>query len=244
MNFFTRIWNMIRGKTDAVLTKMENPAEQLSVVVADLNKQLKLQHQAVARAMADEKKMKMELEDLISQSHDWEKKAVYALQLNDENLAKQALLRKEEVQVKAANLEKAWTQQKAATESLRKSFQGAKERVEDAKRQYTLLVAQYQAALSKQQIAQSTSLVGNESANSAIEKLKDKIQLLEAESEAEMLLGSSDESRDLDQKFRTLDTQMKADQALMQLKERMGNNAREMQTRDVTPNAPKKVSGQ
>jgi phage shock protein A len=79
LNFFVRLWNVIRGKTDAVLNQMENPAEQLSVVVSDLNNQLKRQHLAVAKAMADEKKLKMEVDDLISQSHEMGKKGCLCL---------------------------------------------------------------------------------------------------------------------------------------------------------------------
>ncbi len=252
MSFILRLWNVLRGKTDAVLSKMENPAEQLSVVVTDLNNQLKRQHLAVAKAMADEKKLKMDVDDLINQSHEWEKKASYALQMNDENLAKQALIRKDEVQSKAVTLEKSWQAQKQATDSLRKSFQGAKDRVEDAKRQYTLLVAQYQSALSKQQISQTTSSLNENSAGAAIQKLKDKIQLLDAESEAETLLSSSDESLALDDRFKALESNMKADQALAQLKSRMGHalnstgnsNNSEGQIRDVSPVTTKKASNQ
>lgn len=252
MNFIARLWNVIRGKTEAVLNKMENPAEQLAVVVSDLNNQLKRQHLAVAKAMADEKKLKMDVDDLINQSHEWEKKAVYALQMNDENLAKQALVRKDEVQSKAIVLEKSWQAQKQATDSLRKSFQGAKDRVEDAKRQYTLLVAQYQSALSKQQISQTTSSLNDNSAGAAIQKLKDKIQLLDAEAEAESLLSSTNESQALDERFKSLESNMKADQALAQLKSRIGpalnsagnSNNSDAQMRDVSPVGTKKASNQ
>ena len=254
MNFLNRIWNLIRGKTDVILTNLENPTEQLSVIVSDLNNQLKLQHQSVAKAMADEKKLKMDLEELINLTHEWEKKAVFALQQNDEQLARQALIRKEDTHQKAIHLEKIWIQQKEETDKLRQSFQGAKERVEDAKRQYTLLVAQYESAKAKKQISQSASLMSNNSSLNGIEKLKEKIRLLEAETEAENLLSNSGSQDELDKKFRDLDSKMKTDQALDLLKEKMNSNKKlnsstdklptDLNARDVTPEKFKKVGGQ
>jgi phage shock protein A len=90
------------------------------------------------------------------------------------------------------------------------------------------------------------------SAGAAIQKLKDKIQLLDAEAEAESLLSYTDESKVLDEKFKSMESNMKADQALAQLKSRMGHtlnssgigNSAEAQIRDVSPVGTKKVGNQ
>ncbi len=243
MSIFNRFWDLFRGKTNAFLDKIENPADQLSVVIEDLNKQLRLQHQSVAKAMADEKKLRMDLDDLIQQSLDWENKAVYALKSGDEDLARQALLRKEEVKTKAVSLEKIWVQQKEATDKLKISLQNSKGRIEDTKRQYTLLTAQYQTAMSKKKINNSISSMSEDSSSAKIEKLKDKIQQLEAESEAELLLGSTEHNSDLDQRFKVLDSNIKIDLAMEQLKAKIAAPNSPEKSRDVTYSTPSKKVG-
>ena len=94
MNVFARIKYIVRGKTESVLDQLENPEEQLSVFVGELNDQLQSLQKAVARAVADEKRLKMEIEDHLTQASEWEKRAVLALEAGHEDLAKQALVKK------------------------------------------------------------------------------------------------------------------------------------------------------
>lgn len=249
LNSFKRLWNILRGKAHKTLDQFENPAEQLSVFVADLNKQHQVQHQAVAKAMADERRLKLELEDLTSLSQDWEKKALYALQMKDEELARQALLKKEEVVEKVFILETTWQQQKKATDHLRLALQSSKESIDEAKRKYNLLAAQYQAALSKKQISQSVSQMNENSSGAIIENLKNKIFQIEAETEASDLLHNSGNGDELDKKFKALENKMKSDRALEQLKEKMASSIGDKSVnqpleRDVTTIPAKKVGNQ
>ena len=110
----------------------------------ETNKQISELQRAVAAAMVDEKRLKLQLDDLIAKADSWEKKAMLALEKGDEPLAKEALLRKEEATASARTILKDWETQRDATVKLKKSLGKAKKDVEDARRKYNLLVAPVQ----------------------------------------------------------------------------------------------------
>ena len=65
---FTRIWNILRGKTDVLLDKLEKPEEQVRVFVTELNEQVQDMQRSVASAIADEKRLQKQVESLRAKS--------------------------------------------------------------------------------------------------------------------------------------------------------------------------------
>ena len=90
MSFLKRLWYTLQGKTDALLDRMENPEEQLSVFVNELNEQAQSLQRSVASAIADEKRLKMQIEDHLTKASEWEARAVLALEEGNEPLARTA----------------------------------------------------------------------------------------------------------------------------------------------------------
>ncbi|NMQ04276.1 hypothetical protein E4Q08_02870 [Candidatus Accumulibacter phosphatis] len=77
--FINRVLNILRGKSNLMLEKLEKPEEQLFVFIDDLNTQMVGLRKAVAAAMADEKRLKMQMDDLDANAQQWERKAIMAL---------------------------------------------------------------------------------------------------------------------------------------------------------------------
>lgn len=232
MGLLGRIWNVIRGKAHKTVSGLENPAEQLSVFIEDLNKTFKSQQQAVIQAVADEKKLKMQIDDVFRQCAEWDKRAMLALQSNDEGLAKQALEKKHELEEKAAVFEVSWRSQFQATEKLKASLAKSKQQSEEAKRKYTLLAAQYQAAKAQRDMSKQLSSLESASPGAMIDSLQDKIQQMEAETAATLSFESSNDSGDLEGKFRQLETNRKTENSLEELKRRLATG--DSSARDVT----------
>jgi phage shock protein A len=222
-NFFSRLLNIFRGKTNTVLEKFENPEEQLTVFVEDLNKHMASQQKSVAAAIADEKRLKLQMEELSDKANQWERKAVLALEAGDEGLAKEALLQKEECDQHKSVTMKSWQTQKEATEKLKSSLVLSKEKVEDAKRKYNLLVARYKSAKANQQITQTLSAKADNSPLELMDKLNDRILKIESETEANIELIGDSSSSDIEAKFIQLEKRSRGDQALLQLKEKLAN---------------------
>ena len=216
-----RIWNILRGKGNAVLSKLEKPEEQLSVFIEELNNSVLALQKSVAAAVADEKKLKLQLEKMVESVNSWEHKAMLALKGNDEALAREALVRKEDAENQAQSLHMSWKAQKEAAEQLKSNLGQAKKRVEEAKRQYTLLLAKYRAAQTQQKLTETLAPVNDDSPMQFIEDLNSKILKIEAETEANMELIGDGAGSDLEQKFAQLENAHRGEQALLELKAKL-----------------------
>jgi phage shock protein A len=217
-SFFKRLWNVMRGKGDALLDRLEDPAEQLSVFVSELNDQVRDLQRSVAGAIADEKRLQKQIESLREKSAEWESRAIVALEEGSEDLARSALLKQEECDAEAAALESGWRAQKEATEQLKDSLGLAKRRMDEARRKYTLLLAQYKSAETKRKIQSSLSSASLESPAQLMEQLEERIRSVEAEAEAELALSAESTDTDVEAHFARIDRKRKGDEALAQLK--------------------------
>jgi phage shock protein A len=225
MGVFRRIEHIIRGKTDVFLDKLEDPEQQLSVFISELNDQVLCSQRAVAAAVADEKRLKQQIDDALSRANEWENRAILALRENNEALAKEALLKKEDCEAQSLALQKGWTAQREATDKLKTSLQATKQKVMEAKRKYTLLVAQYKSAEAKKKVNESFAVTHRESPMALMEKLSDKIAKIEAETEAMLEMGGEVADTDLEATFATLERKQKGDDALEQLKAKLAGAA-------------------
>ncbi|MBI9075062.1 MAG: PspA/IM30 family protein [Desulfatibacillum sp.] len=220
--FFGRVSNVLKGKTNSALDRMESPEDQIRLFVEETNKQMATLQKAVATAMVDEKRLKMQLDDLISKADSWEKKAMLALEKGDEFLAKEALLKKEEATDSARAVLKDWETQRDATVKLKKSLGKTKKQVEDSRRKYNLLVAQYKTAEAKKQVADRMSATDVASPLAAMEALNEKVLTMESEAEAAVELMGDPESDALESKFAAMEREKHGDDALASLKAKMG----------------------
>ncbi len=91
-NLLQRLADFFRGRANRVLDELEDPREQFGLFVNDLSTQLADLRGAVARAMKDEKRLRLEIRDHLSKAADWERRAVFALEDGDETLARQSSL--------------------------------------------------------------------------------------------------------------------------------------------------------
>ena len=221
LSVLRRLWRVLQGKSHAVLNKLEKPEEQLAVFIEELNNSVVSLQRSVAGAVADEKKLKLKLEKMVESVNNWEQKAFLALKGGDESLAREALVRKQEAENQATALHSSWKNQKEASERLKSNLGQAKTRVEEAKRQYTLLLARYRAAQTQKKLTETLSPVANESPMHFIENLNDKILKIEAETEANMELIGDGANSDVEQKFAQLEKAHQGDQALLALKAKL-----------------------
>jgi phage shock protein A len=187
---FARLWTIIKSRIGGVPLESERPEEQLGRLVEDLERALHDLQQSVGHALADEKRLEIQLEDHLSCAGEWQSRALHALERGDEDLARAALRKKKEHDARATTLRAAREAQHHATERLKASLQATRRRVGDAQRQYTLLLAQYRAADAARRVQKSLGGAGSSSA-ALVERLSEKISRLEAEAEAYLEVGSA-----------------------------------------------------
>ena len=96
MGIFSRLGTLIKSNINDLITKAEDPEKMLSQVLLEMQQQLVEAKKAVAIAIADEKKLSKQYTAEADKSKDWERKAMVAVRAGDDNLARQALGRKQE----------------------------------------------------------------------------------------------------------------------------------------------------
>ena len=146
MNVFQKIRCIVRGKTEGPPDRLENAEEQLAVFVTQLDEQMRSLQQAVARALADEERLRVDIEDHLVEASEWEKRAGLARNAGDEELTKQALGEKANHETRALVLQRAWQSQQAATERLKGSLRQTKERAAALQQQNATVARQSAAA--------------------------------------------------------------------------------------------------
>ena len=119
MGIFSRLGTLIKSNINDLITKAEDPEKMLSQVLLEMQQQLVEAKKAVAVAIADEKKLQKQYTAETDKSKEWERKAMVAVRAGDDNLARQALGRKQEHENIASQFQQQWISQKQAVEKLK-----------------------------------------------------------------------------------------------------------------------------
>src|SRR5262245_24758301 len=146
MGILDRLSTMIKSNINDLISKAENPEKMLNQLIADMRSQLAKAKQEVASAIADEKKLQADAEKEKKQAEDWERRAMLAVQENRDDLAKQALVRYNEHLQGAQQLHETWAKQRGETEALKNALRQLNDKIEEAKRRKTVLVARHRRA--------------------------------------------------------------------------------------------------
>jgi phage shock protein A len=117
-----------------MINKAENPEKMLNQLVVEMNEQLIESKKAVAMAIADEKKLERETASQQAQAQEWERKAMLAVRAGQDDLAKEALVRKQEYDTGYTQFNQQWLAQKQSVEKLKESLRDLQTKIEEAQR--------------------------------------------------------------------------------------------------------------
>lgn len=223
MGIFSRLKTLIASNINDVINKAEKPEKMLNQLLIEMNEQLIESKKAVALAIADEKKLEREMQNQEAQAGEWERKAVLAVQAGKDDLAKEALLRKQEYDNAFGEYKKQWEAQKNSVGQLKESLRELQNKIEEAQRKKNLLIARAKRAEAQQKIQSTISSVsGNRTAFDAFDRMAQKVDQMEAQAEAAKELEDFSSNSDLEKRFAELEkSDASADLMLLELKEKM-----------------------
>jgi phage shock protein A len=223
MGIFSRLGTLIKSNINDLITKAEDPEKMLNQVLLEMQQQLVEAKKAVAVAIADEKKLQKQYNAELDKAKEWERKAMVAVRAGDDNLARQALGRKQEHEGIATQFQQQWIAQKQAVEKLKDALRLLNNKIEEAKRKKNILIARKKRAEAQQQIANTMQGLGDTSAFDTFDRMAERIALMEAEAEAGQELAGELSGETLESKFLQLEAAGGAeDDALNELKAKMG----------------------
>jgi phage shock protein A len=223
MGMFERLKTVISSNINSLISKAENPEKMLNQMIIDMNEQLIESKKAVAMAIADEKKLERDLMENRAKADEWEKKAMLAVRASRDDLAKEALLRKQEFEGYANQLAQQWEAQKQSVEKLKEALRQLQSKIEEANRKKNILIARAKRAEAQQRINQTmSSLSGNKSAFDTFERMERKVDEIEASAEAMKELDEASSGASLEKQFAQLESSPQAADAMLEeLKKKM-----------------------
>ena len=221
MNVFSRFWTVIRANVNAFVNRFENPEKILEQSIRDMHKQVGQMRGDVIAVVAEEKKLKNELAKCQSDIERWEKNAELALKEGKEELAREALHRKQQSVELAQQLQPQWEKQLEVSERLKQEFQKLKGRIESAQQKKRHLSLRLKHAETQKRLQ---NMLTELQTDQTFERLEGKINEAEALTEAEMEVAAV--STSLEDQFAQLSNgqEMDIEQELEALKKRMELN--------------------
>ncbi len=225
MGIFDRLSTVLRSNMNDLISSAENPEKMLNQIIIDMRSQLTKAKQQVAASIADERRLRDQVESEYKLAKDWEGRAMLAVQEGRDDLARQALVRHNEHLQHAQTLDNTWRLHQEETEKLKGSLREMNDRIEEAKRKKNLLMARQKRADAQKRIQETMSSMSDKSAFEAFNRMEAKIEDNERRLIASAQIDEEFSGDALQREFKQLETGAAANDAdmqLLELKQKMG----------------------
>ena len=146
MGLFDRLSRLIRANLNAFVSDAEDPIKILDQSVSDMQEDLVRLRQAVAMAIASQKRLENQANQAKEQIKNWFTRAELALKKGEDDLAREALSRKKTFQETYQSLSTQFQSQNGQVEKLKKSLLLLERKIAEARTKKDMLKARAQAA--------------------------------------------------------------------------------------------------
>jgi phage shock protein A len=206
MGIFDRAKRAISSNVNAMLDKAEDPRKLVELTLDEMKEQMGRAKQDVVSAVASEKQLRKQCDELGAQAEKWEQRAVLAVKAGDDALAREALKQKARVREELAAVEKRREEQLALAYKMRDDLKAME-------RKHAELSAKKGTIAAKTEIAragggaEALGSAGGANAFESFRQMEDKIEQEEAEAVAMRELADDEmKTAELESKFRKLET--------------------------------------
>ncbi|MCC6177677.1 MAG: PspA/IM30 family protein [Chloroflexi bacterium] len=214
MGLLDRVSTLVRANINDLLDRAEDPEKVIKQLLIDMNNQMIQVKTQVAAAIADEKRLQSRAQDAQQQADDWQRKAELAIDKGDDDLAKQALQRRNTYAQTASGLQEQYQAQSAQVQALKDGLRQLQSKIEEADAKKELLIARSRSAKAQEQMHRTLGSIRGVGALSEFDRLEARVEEQEARA-----MAYTDLSTDtLDQKFAALESESEVDRQLREMK--------------------------
>ena len=206
MGILTRIFNLFRATTSDLLDKAEDPEKMIKQMISDLEDQKKKAKEQMTEALALQKRVERDTGKEHKEAEKWEQKAIIAVQNDKDDLAKEALTRKNEHLRRALDFEKQLEMHRNNADSLKDSYQIMEDKIDEIKRKQGILSVKQKQAEAQEKIYKTIEDLGDTSGvMDTIERAEEKVETLQARAEAYQEISMESDQESLEKKFKELE---------------------------------------
>jgi len=219
-NMFKRISDVISANLNDLIDRVEDPERMIKQIIREMEENISKAKEGVIEAIASEKQLQKDLEQHRRQSSEWQKKAEEALQVDKEELARAALIRKKEHDNIIKALEPSWKAAENTSERLKIQLHALEAKLEEARRKRSTLVARHRAAEARQHMDKTlANFQAGLDAQANFARMEDKVTEMEARVEAAAELHS--DASQLEKDFLAMEVEQEVDNELAALKRKV-----------------------
>lgn len=214
MGLFDRVSRVVRANLNDLVSKAEDPEKILDQTIEDMQEDLVQMRQAVASAIASQKRTQQQYNQAQTEANNWQQRAQLALQKGDETLAREALVRKKTQSDTATSLKTSLDQQTATVDTLKRNLIALESKISEAKTKKDMLKARVNAAKANEKLQQVVGNLSTGGSMAAFDRMEEKVLQMEARSQAAAEIAGSS----LEEQFAILEAGNDVDSELAAMK--------------------------
>ncbi len=211
MGIFSRMNRVIKSNLNSLIDKAEDPEKLIGQTITDMEAELKRAKKELVQQLGTAKRLLKKTVEHEEEASDWENKAVLALKSDDDELAREALRRKQRALAKAEEVKQQAYQAESAAEDMKEALDNIESKIDDLKNRKSSLAQQVRRA--REAPSESTTTRSsrfNSETLDELERMTGRIDQLEAEVEASHVIDDPKRA-DLEARFRRLEKGTKGD---------------------------------
>ena len=221
MGVYSRLSDIINSNVHALLDKAEDPAKLVRMIIQEMEDTLVEVRSASVKTLARQKELKRELKHIDEGIEEWQGKAELALRKQREDLARGALMYKNQLQEKRGLLQEEQAIAQEQIDKLDSDIRQLNAKLKDAKARQRSLLMRNDNAGSRLKAKQQVNDARLDDARSKFEAFEQRIEGLEAQVDAEDL----GQEQDLDKAFAELEADDQVEAELQALREKLSGDA-------------------
>jgi phage shock protein A len=243
----SRFTTYVKSVFSAILDRAEDPGMTLDYSYQKQLEQLQNLRRSIADVVTQQKRLELQKAELTTKIAKYDDSARLALQSGDEDLAREVLQRKQDLQTQMTTFDNQIEQMKAQQQKFVDMEQRLSAKVEAFRTQKEMVKSQYSAAQAQVRIQESVTGISEEMSdvNLAVERAQDKVLQMQARANAMdelMAQGTLQEigapADPVERKIQALQSRSAVDDELAALKAQMNLPSAEPQAQLPPPAAP------
>ena len=220
MGILERMSTIIRANLNDVLTRAEDPEKIINQTLMDMREAQYEARMEVTRAIAEGKKLERDFQTNQKEAGNWLEKAEQALKSDREDLAREALKRKNTSQDLAGGLKEQLEAHQGMVERLKTQLRALDAKIDEAERKRQLLIARQRRAEAQESVNSALSKTDTRAAFEAFDRMEGKIVSMEDRLSAQEELEAE---RSLDDEFAELSLDADVEEELSNLKAKLSD---------------------
>jgi phage shock protein A len=218
MGILDRVSTLLRANINDMIDRAEDPEKVVKQLIADMNNQLIQVKTQVAASIADEKLLYQRYQDNDAKAKDWQQRAELAVEQGKDDMAREALSRRNAFQQTSDGFKAQYDQQAGQVEQLKEALHQLESKIQDAQTKEELLIARARRAKAETKIRTTLSGLDQSSALASFQRIEEKVNQQEARAAA---LGELDTDT-MDHRFQLMEQESELEKQLAALKEKKG----------------------